>query len=229
MATLPINTWPIGERPREKLIAAGSKSLSSAELIAILIGSGSGQLNAVDLAKKLLNSFGSLENLAGASVAELRHFKGIGAAKAITLKAAFQLSKNLEQEIARKELTYVREPSDVARLFIPKLGHLKQEVFAIALLDSAGKYLHSENITVGTLNASLVHPREVYKSAIRHSAASIILIHNHPSGQLVPSSEDLRVTHQLVETGKVLDIPVQDHLIIAANHFISLREEGYIG
>jgi DNA repair protein RadC len=229
MAPLPINEWPEGERPREKLIAAGPESLSPAELIAILLGTGTGSLNAVDLGKQLLRSFGSLEDLAAASIAELRNIRGIGAAKAITLKAAFQLSRNLDQEVAQKGLTYVREPSDVAKIFIPKLGHLKQEVFAIALLDSGGKYLHNENITIGTLNASLVHPREVYKSAIKHSAASIVLVHNHPSGQLVPSSEDLRVTHQLVETGKILDIPVQDHLIIAGNRFISLREEGYIG
>jgi DNA repair protein RadC len=229
MVPLPINAWPEGERPREKLITSGPESLSAAELIAILLGTGTDKLNAVDLGKELLRSFGSLEHLASASVAELRNIRGIGAAKAIILKAAFQLSRNLDHELAHKELKYVREPSDVAKIFIPKLGHLKQEVFAIALLDSGGKYLHSENITVGTLNASLVHPREVYKSAIKHSAASVILVHNHPSGQLVPSSEDLRVTQQLVETGKILDIPVQDHLIIARNRFISLREEGYIG
>ena len=229
MTPMPINEWPEGERPREKLAATGPESLSPAELIAILLGTGTGQLNAVDLSKELLRSFGSLEDLAAASISELRTIRGIGAAKAVVLKAAFQLSRNLEQEVAQKELRYVREPSDIARIFIPKLGHLKQEVFAVALLDSGGKYLHSENITIGTLNASLVHPREVYKSAIRHSAASVILVHNHPSGQLVPSSEDLRVTHQLVETGRILDIPVQDHLIIARIRFISLREEGYIG
>jgi DNA repair protein RadC len=228
MSNLSIDKWPRGERPREKLATAGPESLTSAELIAILLGTGTGNINAVDLSKQLLCSFGSLEALSAASIAELRGIHGIGMAKAIVLKAAFQISRNLEQELAHKELKFVREPADVAKIFIPKLGHLKQEVFAVALLDSGGKYLHSENITMGTLNASLVHPREVYKTAIKHSAASIILIHNHPSGQLVPSSEDLTVTHQLVHTGKILDIPVQDHLIIAGQRYVSLKEEGYI-
>ncbi len=228
MGSLPITHWPENERPREKLTLSGPAALSAAELIAILISTGSGNESALDLGKNLLHTFGSLEDLSCASLAELENVRGIGPAKAVTIQAAFQLSRNLDQEIANKRLQYVREPSDVAGLFIPKLGHLKQEVFAIALLDSAGKYLHSEKITIGTLNASLVHPREVYKIAIRHSAASIILVHNHPSGQLSPSNEDLRVTKQLIETGKILDIPVQDHIIIADKKYISLREMGYM-
>ncbi len=228
MVSLPITEWPENERPREKLSLFGPESLSPAELIAILISTGSGRLSALDLGKKLLHTFGSLENLASASITELLKINGIGTAKAITIKAAFQLSRNLDREIAQKKLQYVKEPSDVASIFIPELGHLKQEVFAIALLDSAGKYLLSEKITIGTLNASLVHPREVYKTAIKHSAASIILVHNHPSGQLSPSGEDLRITRQLVETGKILEIPVQDHIIIANKKYISLREMGYI-
>lgn len=206
----------------------GADALSPAELIAILIATGVGNASALDLGKQLLRKFHSLEELAAASITEMNCVKGIGLAKAVTLKAAFQLSRILDQEIARRKVEYVREPGDVARIFIPKLGHLKQEVFAVAMLDTAGKYLQSKKITVGTLNASLVHPREVFKSAIRQSAASIILVHNHPSGQLTPSGEDLRITKQLVETGRILDIPVHDHLIIAGNRFISLKEEGYI-
>jgi DNA repair protein RadC len=228
MYAMPITDWPENERPREKLSLFGPESLTAAELIAILISTGSGKLSALDLGKNLLRTFGSLETLASASITELLKIRGIGPAKAITLKAAFQLSRNLDQEIAQKKLHYVREPSDVANIFIPELGHLKQEVFAIALLDSAGKYLLNEKITIGTLNASLVHPREVYKAAIKHSAASIILVHNHPSGQLKPSGDDLKITQQLVDTGRILDIPVQDHIIIADKKYISLRELGYI-
>ena len=228
MVPLPISEWPEGERPREKLISMGAEALSPAELIAILIATGVGNISALDLGKQLLRKFHSLEELAAASITEMNSIKGIGMAKAVTLKAAFQLSRILDQEIARRKLEYVREPADVARIFIPRLGHLKQEIFAVAMLDTAGKYLLSKKITVGTLNASLVHPREVFKSAIRQSAASIILVHNHPSGQLTPSGEDLRITKQLVETGRILDIPVQDHLIIAGNRFVSLKEEGYI-
>jgi len=206
----------------------GAASLSSAELIAILIGSGTGSISAIDLGKELLRRFATLENLSGASITELQKLKGIGCAKAVTLKAAFQLARNMQQEVARQKAKYVREPGDVANIFIPKIGHLKQEVFALALLDSAGRYINGEIITVGTLNASLVHPREVFRHAIAHSAASIILIHNHPSGQLIPSNDDLNVTTQLTETGRVLDIPVQDHIIVTNTKYISLREKGYI-
>jgi DNA repair protein RadC len=228
MLSMPITRWPQNERPREKLTSCGPESLSNAELIAILISTGSGTLSALDLGKQLIATFGSLESIAMASITELRNVQGIGPAKAVTLKAAFQLSRNMDHEIAKKKLHFVREPSDIARIFIPELGHLKQEVFAIALLDSSGKYLFSERITVGILNASLVHPREVYKTAIKHSAASIILVHNHPSGQLKPSGDDIKITQQLVDTGRILDIPVQDHIIIAGKKYISLRELGYI-
>jgi DNA repair protein RadC len=116
----------------------------------------------------------------------------------------------------------------VANHFIPRIGHLKQEVFAIALLDSSGKLVHSEIITKGTLNASLVHPREVFKIAINNFAASIIIVHNHPSGQLKPGKDDLAITQQLVASGKIIDIPVVDHIIVANNNFLSMREDGYM-
>lgn len=223
-----ITDWPVNERPREKLLTKGSDALSSAELIAILLGTGTGKTTAVDLGKSLINKFGSIEKMAQASLKELTEISGIGPAKAITLMAAFQLSRNMHKEVAEKEFNYFKQPSDVAKIFIPMLGHEKKEVFAIALLDTAGKYMGSEKITIGTLNASLVHAREVFKPAIKHSAASIILVHNHPSGQLTPSAEDLKITKQIVEAGKLLDITVHDHLIITQDSYISLKEEGYI-
>ncbi len=223
-----ITDWPVNERPREKLLTKGSDALSSAELIAILLGTGTGKTTAVDLGKSLINKFGSIEKMAQASLKELTEISGIGPAKAITLMAAFQLSRNMHKEVAEKEFNYFKQPSDVAKIFIPMLGHEKKEVFAIAMLDTAGKYTGSEKITIGTLNASLVHAREVFKPAIKHSAASIILVHNHPSGQLTPSAEDLKITKQIVEAGKLLDITVHDHLIITQDSYISLKEEGYI-
>lgn len=228
LGSIPIKTWPSGERPREKMITMGAENLTSAELLSILISSGTNRLNALEVGKELIRRFESLENLAGASRSELMKVRGIGQTKALILQAAFQLTRSMQCESARQKLYYFKQPSDVALYFIPQIGHLKQEVFISASLDSAGKYVHSETISKGTLNASLVHPREVFKSAIRFSAASIILIHNHPSGQLIPSSEDLRITQQLIETGKVLEIPVQDHLIIAGNKYMSMREDGYL-
>jgi DNA repair protein RadC len=134
----------------------------------------------------------------------------------------------MQEEVAKKKFTYCKNPLDVANIFIPKIGHRKQEVFAVALLDSAGKYIKSEIITIGTLNSSLIHPREVFRSAILGTAASIILVHNHPSGNLDPSKEDLKITQQLVDSGNLIDIPVQDHLIVARNQYYSFREHGYI-
>ena len=223
-----ITDWPESERPREKLLNKGADALSSAEIIAILIGTGTGKTTAVDLGKSLINKFGTIEKMSQASLNELTEIPGIGPAKAITLMAAFQLSRNMHREVAEKEFNYFKQPSDVAKIFIPMLGHEKKEVFAIALLDTAGKYMGSERITVGTLNASLVHAREVFKPAIKHSAASIILVHNHPSGQLTPSAEDLKITKQIVEAGKLLDITVHDHLIITQDSYVSLKEDGYI-
>jgi DNA repair protein RadC len=224
----PITSWPEVERPREKLISLGPDNLSSSELLAILISTGTEKLSAVDVGKLLLQKFKTLDNLSNASLTELIEIEGIGPAKAITLLAAFQLARNRQKEIAEKKFVYFKQPIDVAGIFIPKIGHLKQEIFAVALLDSAGKYIHSEIITKGTLNSSLIHPREVFKVAIKHSAGSIILVHNHPSGDLKPSMEDCEVTRQITEAGKLIDIPVHDHLIIAANNYLSMKEEGYI-
>jgi DNA repair protein RadC len=224
----PINRWPVKERPREKLIQHGATSLSSAELLAILISTGTVKRSALEIGKDILNSFGSLENIANASFNELVNIDGLGEAKALKLLAAFQISRNMQEEVAKKKFHYCKNPLDVANIFIPKIGHRKQEVFAVALLDSAGKYIKSEIITIGTLNSSLIHPREVFRPAIIGAAASIILVHNHPSGNLDPSKEDLNVTQQLVESGKLIEIPVQDHLIIAQNQYYSFREHGYI-
>jgi len=224
----PIHEWPAAERPREKLIALGAENLSNAELLAILIATGTDKLSAVELGKDLLSKFKTLENLASVSRAQLEEIKGIGTAKALTLQAAFQLSRNLHKEMAERRMATFKHPSHVAEMFKPQIGHLRQEVFAIVLLNSSGKYLLSEIITKGTLNASLVHPREVFRPAIQNSAASIILLHNHPSGQLQPSQDDLKITQQLVASGKIIDIPVLDHIIVTDTDYLSLREEGFI-
>lgn len=223
-----LNTWPDGEKPREKLIGFGPENLSSAELLALLLSSGTKNKNVVDIAKSLLITFGTLENLSIASLEELQQISGIGPAKAIILQAAFQLSRNLQYEKAEMKHKFIRSPQDVADIFIPKLCHLKQEVFSIILLDAAGKYLQGREITRGIVNASLIHPREVFRIAIKEAATSIILVHNHPSGQLIPSTEDISITQQLVESGNMIGISVQDHVIVADNKYVSLKEEGFI-
>jgi DNA repair protein RadC len=223
-----ISMWPEGERPREKLTMIGAEYLSSAELLALLLSSGTANLNAVDIGKALISRFETLENLSQASLEELKETEGIGPAKAITLQAAFQLSRNMQKEMAENPRVYCHNPADVAKIFIPRLGHLKQELFSVALLDSAGKFLRDREITRGTINASLIHPREVFRVAIKEAANSVILVHNHPSGQLKPSNEDLSITRQLVAAGETIGIPVQDHLIIAGNEYLSLKEAGHM-
>ena len=223
-----ITGWPEGDRPREKLALNGAENLSSAELIAILLSTGTHKMNAVDIGKELINKFDTLEYLSQASLEELQELKGIGPAKAITLQAAFQLSRNMQKESAENQIIYCKSPEDVAKIFIPQLGHLKQEIFSIALLDSAGKFLRDREITRGIINASLIHPREVFRVAIKEAATSVILVHNHPSGQLSPSNEDLSITRQLVSVGEMVGIPVHDHLIIAGNKYLSLKESGHM-
>jgi DNA repair protein RadC len=223
-----ISMWPEGERPREKLTIIGAENLTSAELLALILANGTQKLNAVEIGKALIKKFVTLENLSEASLKELQDMEGIGPAKAIILQAAFQLSRNMQKEMAQEKMVYFHNPGDVAKIFIPKLGHLKQELFAVALLDSAGKFLRDREITKGTINASLIHPREVFRVAIREAATSVILVHNHPSGQLRPSNEDLSITKQLVAAGETIGIPVQDHLIISGNDFLSLKEAGYM-
>ncbi len=221
-----ITDWPLAERPREKLLQFGPESISDAELIAILLGQGTPQMNAVELAKLLLRAFGSLEALSNASLAELQQVKGIGQAKAVALMAAFQLYRNLQKEMARRDLIVFNDPQKVAKAYQPVLGHLKQESFYVVLLDSKLQRIQDFRVTTGTLDASLVSPREVFSPAIRFMAKGIIVLHNHPSGNVRPSQADIDITRKLQQSGQILDIPVYDHLIITFNGYFSFKENG---
>ena len=223
-----ITDWPLEERPREKLLALGADAVSNAELIAILLGQGTPKMNAVELAKLLLRSFGSLEALSNASLAELQQVKGIGQAKAVSLMAAFQLYRNLQKEKAEREIISFRDPASVARAYQPVLGHLMQESFYVILLNTKLERIKDFRITTGTLDASLVHPREVFNPAVKYKAKGIIVLHNHPSGQLTPSAADREITKRLVQSGKILDIPVYDHIIITYDGYFSFKENGLL-
>lgn len=223
-----ITDWPPDERPREKLIQLGSQAVSNAELIAILLGHGTAKLNALELAKKLIREFKSLEALSSASLKEIQKIPGIGPAKAVTLLAAFQLYRNLQKQKAENEIVSFRNPDQVARIYQPVLGSLQKESFFVILLNSAMKRILDFEVSRGTLDASLVHPREVFNVAVRNLAKGIIVMHNHPSGELKPSKEDIKTTERLVESGKILEIPVYDHLIISENSYYSFRESGLI-
>ncbi len=223
-----ITDWPQDERPRERLEHFGADAVSNAELVAILIGQGTAKFNAVELAKMLLRRFESLERLSNASLAEMQEISGIGPAKAVTLLAAFQLYRNLQQEKAENEIISFRNPAEVAKIYQPLLGNSKQERFFVVLLDTAMQRIMDFEVTRGTLDSSLVHPREVFNPAVRYLAKGMIVLHNHPSGQCKPSDADIKITKQLVESGKILGIEVYDHLIITADQFYSFKDNGII-
>lgn len=222
-----IKDWPENERPREKLMNLGPEKLSDAELIAILLGSGAGKITAVDLSKRLLMEYKGLNMLSEKSISEMRRMKGIGSAKAVKLLAAFEIGRRIASggNIKKEK---IMNPSDVADYYIPLMRHLKKEVFKIVLLDSSIQIIKDVEISRGSLNANIVHPREVFKTAITESAASIILIHNHPSGNTEPSKEDIAITKILVETGKIVGISVYDHIIIGDTKYSSFAGMGLI-
>lgn len=222
---LTVKELPPDDRPREKLLLRGPQSLSDAELVAILLRTGKKGKSVLDIARELINSEGNLAMLATKTVASLQKVSGIGKDKAATLAAAFELSRRIlsqQKWFTNKKIT---SPEEVAEIFIPILRDDNKEKFIVVCLNSANKIIKHEIISVGNLNSSIVHPREIFKVAIDNSAASIILLHNHPSGNPEPSTEDIRITKKIVETGKIMDIPVFDHLIIAGETYTSFVEK----
>lgn len=221
-----IKQWPSGERPREKLSREGPASLSEAELLAILLRSGSKGVTAVDLAKKLLSDHRTLRDLARMSVVDISRL-GIGRVRATSIVAAFELLRRMPASDAA-DRPVLQAPEDVARIFSPKLRDLRHEEFWALLLTTSNHLMRELRITSGTLNSSLVHPRECFAEAITERAASVIFVHNHPSGNHEPSQEDIAITKQLAEAGKILGIPVYDHLIIGGAQFSSFAQRGLL-
>jgi DNA repair protein RadC len=222
-----ITRWPEKERPRERLLQHGPQPLSEAELLGILLGKGTRKKTAVDLARELLDQYGSLQKLFSRSPSELMTVKGIGSAKAATLSAAFELVRRTQSQKDVSRGSFKRS-SDVASHYLPLMRDLRKEVFKILLLNRANRLIRDVTISEGTLEASLVHPRDVFREAILEPASGIILIHNHPSGNPSPSEEDLRITKQLVEAGRLLGIKVYDHIILAGDSYRSLADDGLI-
>jgi DNA repair protein RadC len=222
-----IKHWPVDDRPREKLLLRGPAALSDAELLALIIGSGSGKVTAVDVAKKLIAEHKNLSELSKLSVDELTRHRGLGKARSAEIAAAFEIGRRLARS-SNAERTRINGPEDVAEYMQPHLAHLKREVFEVLLLNSANIVQKQVRISEGNLNASIVHPREVFKAAIDGLAASVILVHNHPSGNPEPSNEDKMITRQLVESGRILGIPVHDHIIIAGRTYTSFAERGLL-
>lgn len=222
-----IKKLPPQERPRERLEKFGAHSLSNAELMAIILRTGTADLSVLGMANVLLAQYQTLQHLAAASITELSMVKGMGKSKAIQLLAAFELGKRLQTSEFPMDDSF-SSPQEVARFLLPRLRFLDQENFLVIHLNTKNRLLSAETITIGTLDASLVHPREVFKAAIRQSSASLILAHNHPSGDPLPSKEDLHLTRRLREAGDLIGIPILDHLIIGNNKYYSMKEEGML-
>jgi len=223
----PIPSWPKDERPREKLLRQGIHTLSDAELLALVLRTGSGESTALDLARSLLVRERSLRSLGRRTPGELMRQRGIGPAKAMELMAAFEIGRRAQAEQGGERPVF-RSPEDVARRMVPLLRDRQTEVFYVLVMDSKNALKIDVELSVGTLNASLVHPREVYKVAIDNGAAAIIVVHNHPSGNPEPSSEDIDITRQLVEAGRIIGIPLHDHLIVAGEQYTSHAERGLL-
>ena len=224
-----IRDLPLAERPRERLQRFGVEALSAQEILAVLLGRGVSGESVMVTAQRLLAQFGSLKGIADASVEELSGVKGIGLAKAAQIKAAFELSSRLGGYAEAQDKPVVANPEAVAALVKGRLGGRKKEHFLALLLDSRNRLIKIAEISIGSLDASIVHPREVYKEAISASAAAVIFVHNHPSGDPTASEDDIRLTKGLVEAGEIIGIEVLDHIIIGGNKHFSLKREGLFG
>jgi DNA repair protein RadC len=231
MRSLTIHELPAQDKPREKLLRRGADSLTDAEILAILLRTGIPGCNAIDLAQKLLQSYGTLSLLARCTVAELSNFKGIGAAKALQLVAAFGLGIRLSAEQTFSEP--LNQPESVYRLLGGEMRLLDRESLRTVLLDTRFRLIAIREISKGTVNESLAHPREIFKPAITHSAYAFLLVHNHPSGDPAPSEADLRLTRRIAECARMLQVQFVDHLIVGSPQngrpgYFSFKEAGIL-
>ncbi len=217
---------PEDMRPREKLMLKGEKNLDDAELLAIILGQGTKELSALELAQLLMFKYKSLRHLKDASLEELLEEKGIGPAKAVSVKASIEMGRRMAQDSQQKN--QIKSPDDVKNIVMEEMRYFDREHFRVIYLDRKGGMLEMQDISVGGLHSSIVHPREVFKVAVKKSAASLILVHNHPSGDPTPSQEDVEITLRLIEAGNIMGITVLDHIIIGDNTYCSLKSKGLI-
>jgi DNA repair protein RadC len=215
------------DRPRERMMQYGSAALSNAELLAILLRTGTFSESALRLAERVLAECGGLRGISELSRDELTRIKGIGDAKALQIQAGIELGRRMAKSKLNKTVS-IRTPSDVAELLTEELRYHQKEHFCCVFLNTKNQVLAYEVLSIGSLNAAIVHPREVFAAAIKRNSASIICVHNHPSGDPTPSKEDIDITERLVEGGRILGIDVLDHVIIGDTQFISLKEQGYL-
>jgi DNA repair protein RadC len=224
-----IKDWPAADRPREKLLDKGAHALSETELLAIVLRNGNASTGetAIDHARVLLSRFGGLKGIDEASISELGKLKGIGPAKVAQIKASLEMARrigNHRWEVGQP----LRSSEDVFRHFCDSLGNEKRELFYVVLLNNKNRKIREVKISEGSLTASLVHPREVYNPVIRESAAAVIFVHNHPSGDPAPSQEDIEITRRLKEVGDLMGVRVLDHVVIGLERYYSFSDKGML-
>lgn len=218
---------PNEDRPRERMRQFGAHALSNAELLAILLRTGTVSESAIGLAHRVLQASDGLRNLVDMSFEQLTSIKGIGPAKALQVQAGIELGRRLSRARLGEAIA-IRSPEDVSELMMEELRYLQKEHFVCLFLNTKNQVIGQETLSMGSLNASIVHPREVFRSAIKRSSAAIICVHNHPSGDPTPSAEDINVTKRLMEAGNIIGIDILDHIIIGDQKYVSLKEHGYM-
>ncbi len=226
MVQYSIQCLPAEDRPRERLLRFGPDCLSLIELVAVILGSGTKAMPVLQLAQELVARFGGLQQLTEATLAELLEIKGIGLAKAVQLKAALNLGSRASRQFIKPKYR-IEHPSHAYQLIKDELENETREIFVVILQDTKGFLICHEVVSIGSLSQTLVHPREVFYPAIRHKAASLLVAHNHPSGDPTPSPQDLELTRLLLEAGRLIGIPLNDHLIIGKCSYLSLRQNGF--
>jgi DNA repair protein RadC len=224
--SMTIHDLPPAERPRERLQSAGAEALSAQEILALILGRGISGESVMVTAQRLLSRFGGLKGIAVASLEELSQIRGIGPAKASQLKAAIELAHRLESNSGINGKTLVKTPEDVFSLLQARLRDKKKEYFLAILLDTRNQLIKTAEISVGSLDSSIVHPREVFKEAVAASAASVIFVHNHPSGDVAASEDDIALTKRLAQAGEIMGVTVLDHIIIGGKNCASLKRLG---
>lgn len=225
--SIKIKDIPINERPRERLLKYGEEVLSNQELLAIILRTGTKSESALDLARRLITNYGGITFIAKSSVYELSKIKGIGLAKACEIKACVEIGKRLNSFKGNNRVK-ITSPEDVAMLVMDEMRFLSKEHFRVIFLNTKNYVIQIKDISIGSLNSSIVHPREVFIEAIKVSSAAIILCHNHPSGDVTPSQEDINITKRLIEAGKIIGIEVLDHIIIGDINYLSFKGKNII-